>query len=258
MRIGILYICTGKYDLFWKDFYLSAERFFMQDAKYTREYYVFTDTPSLYAEEENKHIHRIRQDNLGWPDNTLKRFHMFLQIKERLLQETDFLFFCNANLLFIQNVGNEIISQLNNKVLVGTIHPGFYHSLSNEFTYERRPVSKAFIPQGEGQYYYAGGFSGGFTGAYLQLCETIKSWVDIDESKGIVALWHDESHINKYFIENQPHALSPSYLYPEGWSIPFEKIILIRDKSKKEYGGHIFLRGEMSWLDKIKKIFLNC
>ena len=43
MRIGILYICTGKYDIFWKDFYLSAERYFMQDQSFIIEYYVFTD-----------------------------------------------------------------------------------------------------------------------------------------------------------------------------------------------------------------------
>lgn len=257
MRIGILYICTGKYDIFWKDFYLSAERFFMQEQTYTREYYVFTDAPALYAEKENRHIHRIKQDNLGWPDNTLKRFHIFLQIKERLLQETDLLFFCNANLLFLQNTGNEILSQLKDNMLVGTIHPGFYHSSNVAFTYERRPISKAFIPQGQGNYYYAGGFSGGHTDAYLQLCETIKSWVDIDESNGVIAIWHDESHINKYFFENQPLALSPSYLYPEGWSLPFEKTILIRDKSKKEYGGHLFLRKNKSWFDKMKEKFSN-
>ena len=76
MRIGILYICTGKYDIFWKDFYLSAERYFMQDQSFIIEYYVFTDSPKLYDEENNKHIHRIKQKNLGWPDNTLKRFHI--------------------------------------------------------------------------------------------------------------------------------------------------------------------------------------
>ena len=93
MRIGILYICTGKYDIFWKDFYLSAERYFMQDQSFIIEYYVFTDSPKLYDEENNKHIHRIKQKNLGWPDNTLKRFHIFLRIKEQLERETDYLFF---------------------------------------------------------------------------------------------------------------------------------------------------------------------
>ncbi|GAE82622.1 family 6 glucosyltransferase [Bacteroides reticulotermitis] len=254
MRIGILYICTGKYSIFWKDFYLSAERYLMQSPAYTREYYVFTDSLKLYDEENNKHIHRIKQKNLGWPDNTLKRFHMFLQIKQQLLQETDFLIFCNANLLFKQNVGHEIIPQKGKNQFVGTIHPGFYNSHNYDFTYERRHNSKAYIPEGEGVHYYAGGFSGGYTKAYLQLCETIKSWVDIDKSNKIVAIWHDESHINRYFLKNPPLTLSPGYLYPEGWSIPFEEIITIRDKNKEEYGGHILLRKKESWRNKILKI----
>ena len=115
MRIGILYICTGKYDIFWKDFYLSAERYFMQDQSFIIEYYVFTDSPKLYDEENNKHIHRIKQKNLGWPDNTLKRFHIFLRIKEQLERETDYLFFFNANLLFTSPISKE---SRNDEVLV--------------------------------------------------------------------------------------------------------------------------------------------
>lgn len=245
MRIGILYICTGKYDIFWKDFYLSAQQHFMPG--HVIEYYVFTDAASLFDEQNNKHIHRIKQKNLGWPDNTLKRFHMFLKIKERLLQETDFLFFCNANLIVRQDIGDEIIPPRTEYSLVGTIHPGFYQADKADFTYERSEKSKACIPMGEGKFYYAGGFSGGYTEAYLQLCETIRSWVDVDEANGVTAVWHDESHINKYFLYNEPYTLSPSYLYPEGWSIPFDEIILIRDKNKKEYGGHRFLRSKNSW-----------
>ena len=129
MRIGILYICTGKYDIFWKDFYLSAERYFMQDQSFIIEYYVFTDSPQLYDEENNEHIHRIKQKNLGWPDNTLKRFHTFLRIKEQLERETDYLFFFNANLLFTCPIGKEMLPSSNSNGLLGTIHPGFYNKL---------------------------------------------------------------------------------------------------------------------------------
>lgn len=253
MRIGILYICTGKYDIFWKNFYLSAELYFMQNPDVIREYYVFTDSPSLFGEKENQHIHRIEQENLGWPDNTLKRFHIFLRIKERLLQETDYLFFCNANLLFKQLVNDEILPPNDSNGLVGTLHPGFYNLPNIDFTYERNPLSTAYIAIGSGKHYYAGGFSGGRTEAYIQLCETIKSQVDIDESNNLVAIWHDESHINRYFLDYPPMTLSPAYLYPEGWALPFEEKIMIRDKSKKEYGGHKYLRKKSSWISRLFK-----
>lgn len=251
MRIGILYICTGKYDIFWENFYLSAERYFMQKPDMTREYYVFTDSVSLFGERENLHIHKIEQKNLGWPNNTLKRFHIFLHIKERLLQETDFLFFCNANLSFQLPVNEEILPPFNSNGLVGTLHPGFYNVSNIDFTYERNPQSTAYIAKGSGEHYYAGGFSGGRTEAYIQLCETIKAQVDRDETNNLVAIWHDESHINRYFLNYPPMTLSPAYLYPEGWTLPFDEKIMIRDKNKKEYGGHKYLRKKDTWISRL-------
>ena len=135
------------------------------------------------------------------------------------------------------------------------MHPGFNNNPNSEFTYERRDASTAYIPEGEGRYYYAGGLSGGCTKAYLKLCTTICSWVDRDATNHIIPIWHDESLINKYFLDNPPAiTLSPAYLYPEGWLLPFEPIILIRDKNKPQYGGHELLRRKNSLWERIKLI----
>lgn len=258
MRIGLLYICTGKYDVFWKDFYTSSEQYFMQKESCIREYYVFTDSSQIFDENNNKHIHRIKQKNLGWPANTLKRFHIFLHIKELLIQETDYIFFFNANLLFTHPIGKEILPSFDSNGLTGTLHPGFFNSPNSEFTYERRKTSSAYIPVGKGLNYYAGGLSGGRTDAYLQLCETIRSWADKDISNNIIPVWHDESLINKYFLDYPPAiTLSPAYLYPEGWLIPFEPLIIIRDKNAPKYGGHIFLRKKDPLWKRIKLFLRN-
>lgn len=255
--IGILYICTGKYDIFWKEFYLSSEQYFMQSNNYTIQYYVFTDSKHLFDEENNPNIHKIEQTNLGWPNNTLKRFDIFLRIKKQLIKETDYLYFFNANLLFKKAVNEEFLPPKDGNGLVGTLHPGFFNKTASEFTYERSSESTAYIAQNEGVHYYAGGLSGGRTKEYLILCETLKKQVECDEEKQIIAIWHDESHINKYFLNHPPYTLSPAYLYPEGWSIPFEPIILIRDKSDKKYGGHHFLRRKENKLTRWLKKFLN-
>ncbi len=94
MKIGILYICTGKYSIFWKKFYSSMEKNFIVDAE--KHYFVFTDSPDIEFEKENRRIHRIYQEDLGWPNNTLMRFHMFLK-QEKELVNMDYLFFFNAN-----------------------------------------------------------------------------------------------------------------------------------------------------------------
>ena len=38
-----------------------------------------------------------------------------------------------------------------------------------------------------------------------------------DLKRHIVALWHDESHINRFFIENQDkvHTFGPEFAFPE-------------------------------------------
>lgn len=261
MRIGILYICTGRYTIFWKKFYQSAERYFMQGYPCIREYYVFTDAPALYGEKKNGHIHRIYQENLGWPGNTLMRFHMFLGIREQLERETDYLFFFNSNMQFRVPVGKEFFPDDNSNGLAGCIHPDYYDKTNLEFTYDRNPASTACIPKGEGEFYFAGGLNGGRTRAYLKMSETIRDNINEDDKKGVIALWHDESHINRYFLDNPPKRLSPAYCYPEGWKLPYPEIIRLLEK-KLILGGHAYLRGgQIGFKDylcffekKIKKI----
>jgi hypothetical protein len=101
MKIGILYICTGKYSIFWKDFYLSVEKNFIE--KEEKHYFVFTDSKEIDFEKKNSKIDKIYQENLGWPGNTLMRFHIFLNTKKELMN-MDYLFFFNANLLILKNI----------------------------------------------------------------------------------------------------------------------------------------------------------
>jgi len=60
-------------------------------------------------------------------------------------------------------------------------------------------------------------------------------------SNDIIAVWHDESHLNKYMIDKTPVIMTPAYGYPQDWSLPFEEKIRILDKKKS--GGHEYLRG---------------
>lgn len=247
MRIGILYICTGRYKIFWKGFYQSAEKFLLQGYPCVREYYVFTDSPSIYGEKKNKHIHRIYQENLGWPDNTLMRYHMFLAIREQLEKETDYLYFFNANMIIRKPIGKEFLPTEDSNDLAGLIHPCFFNLEVNVFTYDRNEKSKAYIPYGEGLHYYAGGLNGGTTPAFLNMAEILKENIEEDRKNGVVALWHDESHINRYFLDHPPFLLTPAYCYPEGLNIPFPEIIRLLEK---DYiiGGKFYLRGgERSW-----------
>ena len=54
MKVAILYICTGKYNQFFKGFFESCEKYLLKDIAQL-EYYVFTDDMSL-SDEANVHL----------------------------------------------------------------------------------------------------------------------------------------------------------------------------------------------------------
>ncbi len=260
MKIAILYICTGRYDVFWKSFYISSEKYFIKMAEKT--YYVFTDTDTLYNQDDN-HVKKIYQENLGWPGNTLFRFKIFAKYADEL-RDYDYVFFINANMLFTREISTEILPE---KGLVVTKHPAFWNKKRKKFTYENNPDSLAYIGENEGEFYVCGGFNGGTGEAYTRMILDLAKAIDEDYAKNIVAVWHDESHLNKYILSHHCKILDPSYAYPEGWNkkLPFECKIMIRDKEK--YGGHAFLRQESNVMiskekcsnkqSKWEKIILN-
>lgn len=233
MNIGILIICTGNYSVFFNSLYDSCEEFFLKNHKKT--YYVFTDG-DIY---EKDNIVKINQPYMGFPNDTLKRFHLFKQEYESLIKE-DYLFFLNANMVCTSEVGDEVLPNEINDFLMGVHHPGFYQTQRDNYTYERNPNSKFYIPFNQGTYYYQGCFNGGRSNEFLEMSKILSELIDVDVENGIIPVWWDESALNWYFKDKSPLLVNPGYSYPEGWSLPFESKIVQRDKNK--YGGYNYLR----------------
>ena len=235
-KIAILYICTGKYSVFWDGFYTSTQANLFKNCHI--EYFVFTDQK---IKKLDKNVHLIYQEKMGWPNDTLLRYHLFSKIKTSL-EKFDYIFFMNANLIVEKEITEDLLPL--KEQLLGVIHPGFFDKEPHHFTYERNPLSTAYISHNEGQYYFMGGFNGGKASAFLKLIEVLTRNIQNDLDRNIIAIWHDESHINRYFINNRDllKVVGPEFGYPEGWSIPFDRKITILDKTK--FGGHSFLREE--------------
>ena len=250
MKIAILYICTGKYDVFWKDFYESSEKFFLPNEE--KHYFVFTDASHVHAEDNNR-VHKVFQEAMEWPYPTLLRFDIFLKVREKL-QTFDYAYFFNANMLFVAPVGEEILPMKEGLMVVQ--HPGYYNKPRKKYPYEKDPNSGAFIPETEGKYYAMGGLNGGRADKYLEMIETLQRNIATDLSRDVIAVWHDESHLNRYIIGRDVLVLPPSYGFVEEWELPFEPKIIIRNKTK--WGGHDFLRGTKTpsclWLKLKEKL----
>ena len=88
------------------------------------------------------------------------------------------------------------------------------------------------------------------------MCEVLNNNINEDLKKGIIAVWHDESHLNSYLVDKKVKLLNPSYGYPEDWDLPFNPKIMILDKRKfaslNELRG---IKGTLSLFSNILNIF---
>lgn len=219
-EIGLLIMATGKYIQFVPPLIVSARNFFCTNHHIT--YFVFTDQDAQLGDD----VRVIYQKRLGWPFDTMHRFHTYLK-NWKQFTKMDYLFACDADMLFVDVVGDEILGNL-----VGTQHPGF---VGMRGSYETNSLSKACVHPNEGAYYFAGGFYGGKKRNFFKLLKTTIRNIDADFKRDFIAEWHDESHLNRYFIDNPPTImLSPEYCYPENWDIPFKKRLLALDKNHEE------------------------
>lgn len=248
MEIGILYIAIGKYVAFFNDFYKTCEKYFLVDTPKT--YFVFTDQPFLeFRYKENVII--CSQKNLGWPGNTLFRFDMFLSIEKEIIK-FDYLFFFNGNTLFQERIDLlEILPNKSDSFLVGLSWLNVYTN-KLKFPYERNINSTAYIAYEDGKYYYQGGLNGGRTKEYIQLMKYCSLNIHKDLEHGIIACNHDESHINKYFLDKKIKLLGLCYGCPEEWVEAKKSKIIFRDKNVvlgKKYIDKMKRRGF------VKKIF---
>ncbi|XP_046954075.1 histo-blood group ABO system transferase-like [Lynx rufus] len=204
----------------------TAEKHFMAGHRVTC--YVFTDRPGdvprvPLREGRQVGVLEVRSYSRR-QDVSVHRVEMICNFsRRRFLHEVDSPVCADVDVRFRDHVGVEIPSPL-----FGTLHPGFYGAAREAFTYERRPQSQAHVPRDEGDFYYAGGFFGGSVAEVLRLTSVCHQATVVDRAHGIEAVWHDESHLNRYLLDHKPtKVLSPEYLWDEqllGWPAVVKKL----------------------------------
>lgn len=207
---AVLLIATGKYDIFVAPLIESLKKHFIEHRTI------------LWTDGQAKADYTFEHPHEPWPLPTLNRYKTFLS-KRPLLEEFDYLYYMDVDMLAVDTIGEEILGER-----VAVLHPGFVGKIG---TPERRKKSMAHIPRREKSRYFAGGFQGGSVSEFLAMCDTIHEWIEIDRQNGITAIWHDESHYNKYLHTHPPTVvLDPGYCYPESWYINYDKKLLALDK----------------------------
>ena len=231
--IAVCIAATGSYISFANQFIESARKLFLPECSVT--YFVFTDSP-ISAQD----IIWVYQCQQQWPFSTMMRFEMYAGQQEALSQ-FDYVFAIDADMLCVSCIGNEILVDS-----IGVAHPGFASPRKGVLpSFESNTESLAYLPESKrGGIYFAGAFFGGSCDQFIKIVKTCSQNIREDLKKGIVALYHDESHLNCYFRKYPPSKiLSPSYCYTSSnikaraWKIhgKFPKKILCLEKDHTVY-----------------------
>ena len=200
VKIAVMYICTGKYERFWDEFYRTSEKFFYPAID--KHYFVFTESRRV-MDQKLPNVSYIYQKKIGWPYDTLLRFHWFAMVQDQITQY-DFCYYCNANSVFVGEVTPELIPlPTAEQPLLLWCHTAHYDDYSsNDITTEQNPESTAYIGPDVTCRQHGGGFFGGTGEAFLKMTLELRDNIQADLDKGIIAVWHDQSHIIKYGAEH--------------------------------------------------------
>ena len=232
MNIGVLVIATNKYIRFLEPLVESINKYFLTGHSVT--VFCFTNIMDHVVPDN---VILIEQEHMPWPLPTLKRFEIFYKHRDKY-ENIDILYYLDADMRINDYVGDEFLP--GDKELVAVIHPGYRRDFLQSF--ERRPQSHACVDWNH-YVYHCGGVQGGKKDSYLKACEILSNNILDDMKRQIVAIWHDESHWNKYLISNPDiyKELDCDYCYPESqiedpnrWNLPYKKIIIALHKNPDE------------------------
>jgi histo-blood group ABO system transferase len=224
MKICILTIATNKYIQFVERLLDDIEKYFLNGHEI--QCLLFTD----HEVETSDNVKVSQIGHNSWPEPALKKYN-YINSQSEYLKDFDYLYLFDADVGIVNKVGDEVIQDL-----VGVLHPYKILESKKTYPYEKRKESTAYVSDEKHNKYYAAAFVGGKSENFLEMARTISQRVEEDERNGIVAKWHDESHLNKYFNENSPFELSPSYMFPEELinhpQYPYEpKIVALKKES---------------------------
>ncbi len=184
-----------------------------------KQYFLFTDSnPPPFRQVI--HIPKVRR---GFPIDPLHQYHYIMEVKEQV--ET-----LGSDLCYYLDVDSQVVAKIGRaflptpeQPLIAVSHPGYYDgvrgipSSNPSLPFERREASTACVSRREKTpQYVCGAVQGGFTNAFFEASQSMRHSVDSDNQRGIIAIYHDESHWNRYVLSHPDRVkiLPPDYCYP--------------------------------------------
>jgi hypothetical protein len=195
-KLAVAFIGTNKYLDFLPSWYESCEKYLAPGCE--KRYLVFTDG-ELEGIPDN--ITPYYQEHLPWPYITLYRFGTLLKASEEI-QEYDYFLFLDADMILVDEVKPEDI--FTDKFFIGVHHPCHFLGMNPHTQYpgafETNPESRAAITEDDDiSTYWQGCLWGGKVPEVIGMMAELDRRTKDDETRDTIAVWHDESQMNKFF-----------------------------------------------------------
>jgi len=221
LNLHVFMVATNKYLNYWKNTALSLNNAISPHINVSLS--LFTDDPKTARDFADTTLSKIalithKIPNFGWPDATLMRYRWISAAIEDVPQ--------NAICMYLDSdmfVKSDFSEFLNPKVWKSGIalvqHPGYARRsglrgmldcnrpwvLVNQIKkmcfipygpWEVSRKSLAFVPNKKKKMYVHGAVWFGIKESYFRMVSELANRVDRDLSNGVIATWHDESHLN--------------------------------------------------------------
>jgi len=227
MKIAVITLATNNYKEFLYPLWTSVKKHLVPSAQ--KDFYFFTDEPLSWFDDSVKWQ---KIDHEPWPYITLKRFEFISRCVDQLSQY-DFVLYFDSDMEFVDTLVN---FNVKSKKYYAVCHPSVVNNL-NFWPVETNKSSTAYIADCNRCIYVQGCLWGATGDSIEYMVNTMKNNVNTDLQNNVIAIWHDESHLNKFMVDHVKDfaVLSPSMSYPENWNLPVNKLVIHKDKNMIEY-----------------------
>lgn len=184
----------------------------------------------------------VEIDSLRWPDATLLRYRLIASVEALITGSV--LVYLDADMQFVKTPTFLELDWKPSASLYFTLHPGYYYEnvpflLSLSYyapktflrllkirlieggfgTWENKRTSAAFVSRKNKKKYVCGGIWFGDRNSIITMCKILNDRTQIDISHGVIARFHDESHLNWFLTTIADfQLLPPENCFAEGYA----------------------------------------